>query len=99
MTTVNPRKNGREPAASRKATIRPHNAIVTGLASTTRIDVKTATAAPTSRSSNKGKEIALIDSTTTANKNPTTVPTTITFQPAEVVKMSLTNLPTEAGPL
>jgi hypothetical protein len=43
--------------------------------------------------------MALIVSTTTANKNPTIVPTTMTFRPAEVVKMSLMNLPTEAGAL
>src|SRR6516165_12081697 len=97
MTTVSPRKKGREPATNRIATIRPHNAMATGLANTTRIDVKTATAAPTSRSSSKGKEMALIVNASTANRKPTTVPTTIAVQPAGVVKISLTNLLKETG--
>src|SRR6185437_14844546 len=49
---------GIEPITKSAATIKPHNAMVTGLLATTRIDVSRATAAPTSRSSSKGKGAA-----------------------------------------
>ena len=69
----------------------PQTPSVSGLATTTRIDVNSATAAPTSRSSNNGKEMAPIVSTNTANRKPTPVPTTIRGHPAEVVNTSSTN--------
>ena len=97
ITTVRPRKNGIEPIRSDAATINPHSAMVSGFLATTRIEVSTATAAPTSRSSNSGNEIALMVSTITANRKPTPVPTTISIQPARVLNTSLMNWVIDAG--
>ena len=90
-------KNGIEPITNSAATMKPHSAMVTGLAATTRIEVSSATAAPTSRSSSNGNEIAPMASTTTANRKPTPVPTTIKIQPAGVLNTSLANWLIEAG--
>jgi len=91
MTTARPKKNGSEPTINNTATMNPHNAIVRGLAMTTRIEVNSATAAPTSRSSNNGKETAPIVRASTANKKPIPVPTTIRCHPADVVNTPSTN--------
>ena len=77
--------------------MKPHNAIVNGLAATTRIDVNSATAAPTSRSSSSGNEIAPSVSAITANTKPTAQPTTISVQPARVVNTSAMNCAADAG--
>ena len=84
-------KNGTDPITNRAATIKPHNAMVTGFAATTRIEVSSATAAPTSRSSSNGKETALMVSVSTAKRNPTLVPTVMSFHPAGVVNTSSAN--------
>ena len=60
--------------------------MITGLAATTRTEVSTASTAPTSRSSSSGNETTLIANTSTANRNPTRLPTMIRPQPAGVVK-------------
>ena len=88
MTTVRPTKNGIEPITSKVATISPHSAIGTGFAAITRSDVYTATAAPTSRSSSNGNEIALIESTNAANKKPMPVPTMISVHPGAGVSIA-----------
>ena len=88
-TTARPRSNGSEPSASSIATISPHTAIVSGFAATTRTEVSTASTAPTSRSSSNGNEITLMVSTSTANRKPTALPTTMSDQPAGVVKTRL----------
>src|SRR5450756_960121 len=92
ITTVKPRKNGSEPITNKIPTIKPHIAIVIGFLMTARIDVKRATAAPTSRSSRRGKDITLIVSTRTAKRKPTPLPMIMRFQPARVVSTSCTNL-------
>ena len=58
---------------------------------------RSATAAPTSRSSRSGKETTLILSARTANRKPIPFPTMMRVQPAGVVKMSLRNCPTDCG--
>jgi hypothetical protein len=84
-------KNGTDPITSSAVTIKPHKAMVTGFAATTRIEVSSATAAPTSRSSSNGKEITLMVSVSTAKRNPTLVPTMMSFHPAGVVNTSSAN--------
>jgi hypothetical protein len=59
-----------EPITKSVATIKPHSAIGSGFIAITRSEVCIASAAPTSRSSSSGNEIALMDNTSAANKNP-----------------------------
>ena len=54
MTTASPANSGIEPTTRSTATNRPHNAIGSGFAITTRAEVSMAETAPTSRSDGKG---------------------------------------------
>ena len=53
-TMASPKSKGKDPITRAAATKRPHIAIVIGFASTTRTDVRTAVAKPTSRSRSSG---------------------------------------------
>src|SRR5258708_5748507 len=97
MTTISPRNTGSEPSTRPPATIRPHAAIGTGFSATARIDVLIAVPSATSRSISSGNDTTLIASTSTANRKPTPMPTTIIDQPAGVVSTSRTNVSIEAG--
>src|SRR5436305_15170099 len=97
MTTAKPKNSGIEPTRSATATMSPHTAIVTGLATTARTEVRIATAAPTSRSSNSGNDTTLLTSTKTASSNPTAFPTTISVDPRWVVRISRTHGVTDSG--
>src|SRR5205085_372 len=76
------------PRARRPATINPQSAIGTGFVSTARIEVCTAIAAPTSRSSRSGTETTLTASTTAANTKPMKLPRMMSVQPRPVVSAS-----------
>jgi hypothetical protein len=78
--------SGSEPITKSPAIINPHAAVVTGFLSTTLADVRIATPAPTLRSSSSGNDTTLIINTTTANRKPTPLPTTISVHPSGVVK-------------
>src|SRR5258708_36665274 len=82
ITTTSPMNSGREPINKSPATINPHIAIVTGFLSTTLMDVRIATPAPTSRSRSTGNDTTLIINTTTQNRKPTPFPTTTIVQPS-----------------
>ncbi len=60
--------------------------MINGFFSVARTDVRTATTAPTSRSSSSGNDTTLMLSTPAANKKPTPLPTMISVHPARVVK-------------
>ena len=96
-TTARPKKSGREPTINAATTKRPHAAIVNGLAATARTDVRTAVAAPTLRSTSIGNDTTLMISATAAKTKPTALPTTMSCQPAEVVRTWWENSPSEAG--
>src|ERR1700736_6006424 len=85
MTTASPRNIGSDPRTSSTATISPHAAIGTGFFATARSDVTMASAALAWRSSIRGNETTLTQSATTANRNPTPQPTTISHHPCGVV--------------
>ena len=74
-TTARPTNRGIEPTASNSATISPQVAIATGFFATALTEVWIATAAPTSRSSSRGKEMTLMTSVTSAKRNPIRFPT------------------------
>src|SRR3954447_17572015 len=97
MTTIRPSSAGSDPSTSPPATISPHAAIGTGFLTTARIEVATAVYSPASRSSSSGNDTTLIVSTSTANRKPTALPTTIIAQPAPVVSTSRTNAPSDVG--
>src|SRR3546814_11999270 len=85
MTKTRPRNRGIDPSTRPPTTINPQTAMGMGFAATARIDVRTAVASPTFRSSNSGNDTTLIVSTTTANTKPTPTQTPIITQPAHVV--------------
>jgi hypothetical protein len=78
--TASPTNSSKKPIGN-AATIKPQIAMVTGFSRTALSDVSTATAKPTSRSSNKGNEMTLMLSTPTAKTQPIALPRTIRVQP------------------
>ena len=69
--------------------ISPQAAMGAGFAITTRTEVVTAVATPTSRSSNRGNDTTLIASTSTAKRKPTRCPRRSTPSQRCVVNTSL----------
>src|SRR5215470_7446995 len=97
MTTARPKKNGNDPSTSSVATIKPQIAITIGFLSTALVDVVIATAAPTSRSSNRGNDTTPMVNTHTANRKPMALPQMISFRPASVVSTVSANFVIDSG--
>ncbi|HWV80180.1 MAG TPA: hypothetical protein VNZ50_02025 [Hyphomicrobiaceae bacterium] len=97
MTTASPTNRGNEPISNPPAMIAAQIAITSGLVATALMDVVTATAAPTSRSSNSGNEMTLITKTNAAKAAPTRLPTTIRLRPDSVVSTLDMKAPSDSG--
>ena len=88
MTTIRPSNSGSEPSTRPQATMKPQVSMGTGLALTTATEVRMAVPIRTFRSSNIGKEITLIESTSRAKRKPAPQPKMIKAQPGPVVRTS-----------